>query len=281
MRGMAIGALSLALLSSPAAGQGQERPGVPEIRHHLLASKNVDEEYSILVSLPEGYATSQRTYPVLYVLDAEKSFGLARDVVDWLSWANEMPRMIVVGIAYGETTRDWWQKRSRDLTPSADRGKLWGEWPLAGGSEAFRRFLSLELFPFIESEYRPSGDRVLVGLSFGALFGAHDLLRTDRLFARYLLVSTPFAWDQDAIFETEAEYGAGTTSLPATVYSALGTEDEAAVTEPWHRFNAQFTARGYAGLRFQSEAFQGETHISVFPIALTHGLKWLFQATSG
>jgi uncharacterized protein len=279
MRWTTIGVLSLALLSPAPKCQAQDRPGVPEIRHHLLASKNVDEEYSILVSLPDGYATSQSTYPVLYVLDAEKTFGLARDVVDWLSWAREMPRMIVVGISYGETTRDWWQKRSRDLAPWPDRGKLWGEWPLAGGSDAFRRFLSLELFPLIEREYRASSDRALVGISLGGLFGAYDLFLPDRLFGRYLLVSAAYAWDRDAVFRTEAEWSAQSTSLPVAVYSALGTEDEEAVKEPWHRFNAQLTGRGYAELRFQSEVFQGETHISVFPIALTHGLKWLFAGS--
>jgi uncharacterized protein len=277
MRRLTLSALCLAFLSPAPGCLAQDRPGVPELRHHLLRSTNVDEEYSILVSLPEGYAASERTYPVLYVLDAEKSFGLARDVVDWLSWAREMPRMIVVGISYGEGTADWWQKRSRDLTSRPDRSKIWGEWPLAGGADAFRRFLSGELFPLIDSQYRAGPDRVLVGLSFGGLFGAYDLLSPDRLFGRYLLVSPAYGWDYDAILGTEADFGASSRSLPVRVYSAIGTEDEPAVTEPWKRFNAQLTARGYGDLRFHSEEFGGETHISVFPVALTHGLKWLFK----
>jgi len=281
MRWTAIGAFGLALVSPSPECLAQDPPGVPEIRHHLLSSRNVDEEYSILVSLPEGYAGSQAAYPVLYVLDAEKSFGLARDVVDWLSWAREIPRMIVVGIAYGESTQQWWQKRSRDLTPFPDRSKIWGEWPLAGGGGAFRRFLALELVPFIESQYRANADRVLVGISLGGLFGAYDLLSSDRLFGRYLLVSPAYGWDYDAILKTETDHSGSSASLPASVYSALGTEDEEAVREPWHRFNAQITGRGYDGLRFRSEVFEGETHISVFPIALTHGLKWLFEDQGG
>ncbi|NJD18125.1 MAG: alpha/beta hydrolase [Gemmatimonadetes bacterium] len=276
MRCLTIPALCLAWLATALPCPAQDRPGVPDLRHHLLQSKNVDEEYSILVSLPEGYAASERTYPVLYVLDAEKSFGLARDVVDWLSWAREMPRMIVVGISYGEGTAEWWQKRSRDLTSRQDRSKLWGEWPLAGGADAFRRFLSGELFPLIESQYRAGPDRVLVGLSFGGLFGAYDLLSPDRLFGRYLLVSPGYAWDYEAILGTESAFSAGSSALPAVVYTAIGTEDEPAVVEPWRRFNAQLEARSYAGLRFHAEEFEGETHISVFPVALAHGLKWIF-----
>jgi predicted alpha/beta superfamily hydrolase len=280
MRWTTIGALSLALCSPASPCQAQEWSGVPELRHHLMSSTNVDQEYSILVSLPEGYTASQNSYPVIYVLDAEKSFGLARDVADWLSWAREMPRTIVVGIAYGGSTQEWWQKRSRDLAPWPDRSKVWGEWPLAGGSEAFRRFLSLELIPFIEGEYRASADRVLVGISLGGLFGAYDLLSPDRLFGRYLLVSPAYAWDHDGILQMEADYSGRSTSLPASVYSAIGAEDEEAVREPWHRFNAQFAGRGYTGLRFHTEVFEDETHVSTFPVALTHGLKWLFASGS-
>jgi len=277
MRWLSLMVMFLAWLAPASRCLGQDPPGVPELRYHPFASANVDEEYSILVSLPEGYAESESTYPVLYVLDAEKSFGLARDVVDWLSWAREIPRMIVVGIAYGESTQDWWQKRSRDLTPWPDRSKIWGEWPLAGGADAFRRFLALELIPFIESRYRASTDRILVGLSLGGLFGAYDLLSSERLFGRYVLISPAYGWDYDAILKTESNFSAGSPSLPAVVYSAVGTEDEQAVLDPWNRFNAQVTARNYGRLRFHSEVFEGETHISVFPAALTHGLKWLFE----
>jgi predicted alpha/beta superfamily hydrolase len=266
----------LVLCHSPGIG-GQDAPGVPDIRQQLLTSQNVEEEYLILVSLPEGYAASQREYPVLYVLDAEKSFGLARDVADWLSFRREVPRMIVVGISYGESTEAWWQKRSRDLTPSQDESKIWGEWPLAGGADAFRQFLRAELIPYVEREYRADGNRALVGLSLGGLFGAYDLLSPDRLFHRYILVSPAFPWNYDEILKTEASFSESSTSLPAIVYSALGTADEEATIQSWHRFNAQITGREYEGLSFFPETFEGETHLSVFPVALTHGLKWAFQ----
>ena len=266
----------LVLCHSPGIG-AQDAPGVPDIRQHLLTSENVDEEYLILVSLPDGYSTSQREYPVLYVLDAEKSFGLARDVADWLSFRREVPRMIVVGISYGESTEAWWQKRTRDLAPSQDESKIWGEWPLAGGADAFRRFLGAELIPLIEREYRADGSRALVGLSLGGVFGAYDLFSPDRLFNRYILVSPAFPWNYDEILKTEASFSESSTSLPATVYSALGTEDEEVTIQSWHLFNAQIMGREYEDLSFLPETFEGETHLSVFPVALTHGLKWAFR----
>ena len=35
--------------------------------------------------------------------------------------------------------------------------------------------------------------------------------------------------------------------------------------------------RNYEGFRFTSKIFTGETHVSVFPVALTHGLKTVFR----
>jgi hypothetical protein len=35
--------------------------------------------------------------------------------------------------------------------------------------------------------------------------------------------------------------------------------------------------RKYEGLKFITQMFKGETHISVYPVALTHGLKAVFK----
>ena len=170
MRGAApLIAAGILLLASQARAQDASR--IPDIREHLLSSENVDQEYLIQVALPDGYAESEREYPVLYVTDGEKSFGLARDVSAWLAHGREVPRMIVVGISYGESAEAWWQKRSRDLSPSKDESEIWGPWPMAGGADSFRKFLSAELFPLIEETYRTRSDRSYVGLSFGGLFG--------------------------------------------------------------------------------------------------------------
>jgi len=112
----------------------------------------VGDEYVIDVHLPASYESGADDFSVFFVLDADKSSGMARDIVDWLSWSEEIPPLIVVGISYGGSVGEWWQKRSRDFTPTRDSSKIWGEWPLAGGAEAFKVFLREELFPFRYSE---------------------------------------------------------------------------------------------------------------------------------
>jgi predicted alpha/beta superfamily hydrolase len=86
-----------------------------------IESKSVPgENYIIQVGLPIGYSPSKRSYPVLYVLDGDKSFGMTKEIADWLMWSNEIRDIIVIGISYGKGTDIWWEKRARDYTHCND-----------------------------------------------------------------------------------------------------------------------------------------------------------------
>ena len=61
---------------------------------------------------------------MLYVLDADMLFELTAGTADLLAWRREIPELIVIGISYGGSRKDWWAKRSRDMTPTPDRSKV-------------------------------------------------------------------------------------------------------------------------------------------------------------
>ena len=91
-------ALAFCALSAEGTAQVAQHPNS---RAHLLSSAQVRDSFRISVGLPTSYGRdTTRRYPVLYVLDADKSFGIARDVADWLAWAGEVEPVIVVGIGY-------------------------------------------------------------------------------------------------------------------------------------------------------------------------------------
>ena len=65
-----------------------------------IESKYVKQEnYLIQVGLPIGYQHSDKSYPVLYVLDGDKSFGMTKEITDWLTFDKEIKDIIVVGIS--------------------------------------------------------------------------------------------------------------------------------------------------------------------------------------
>lgn len=270
-------ALLLAIAhQGPACAQ---QPAVlPNTRAHEIVSRRVPDRYLIDVGLPAGYASdTSRKYPVLYVLDGDKSFGLARDVADWLAWSGEIEPIIVVGISYGQ---GWWSKRARDMTLGPDRARVWGDFPTAGGASRFTAFLREELIPFVDITYRSDADRrALAGLSLGGLYGAIALFTEPALFNRFILVGPAFAWDSMSIGRLESEFAADSTRarrLSALVYTAIGENDDEHVPGPWRDLVATIRARSYPGLTLHDEVLSGETHISAWPIGLTRGLRRLF-----
>lgn len=236
--------------------------------------------YKLYVSLPNGYAESADRYPVVYLLDADYSFAIARNIVEHLSDRDDLPRLILVGIGYDGPLR-YRENRTRDYTPSfTPTGGYGPEYQaLSGGAPAFRDFIEAELIPFIEDDYRVSADRTLVGHSFGGLFGSWVAVTRPDLFARYLLVS-PSLWYHDRmVFDVEEEYSRNHDDLNASIYAAVGSRERNSQRDmraDLHEFTDLLGSRRYPGLTLRVDVLEDETHNSVFPRALSNGLRTLF-----
>ena len=235
------------------------------------------ENYIIQVGLPAGYSKSTRKYPVLYVLDGDKSFGMTKEITDWLMWDGEIRDIIVVGISYGKGTAEWWEKRARDYTQYKDT--VYYHYPNAGGADDFLSFIGQELLPAINGRYRTNPDSsAIMGISFGGLLSSYILFARPALFKGYIIISPALFWNNDSILNTENDYFRKSRELDKSVYLAYGSLDSNDWTiNPSNDFIREVESHKYAGLNFKTEVFKGETHISVYPMALTHGLKMLFR----
>jgi predicted alpha/beta superfamily hydrolase len=265
-------------LQAQTAKPQQKQVALNNTEQFSIESKYVqDENYIIQVGLPGSYSQSDKSYPVLYVLDGDKSFGMTKEVTDWLSWDNEIRDIIVVGISYGKGTNVWWEKRARDYTQFKDT--VYYYYPNAGGADDFLRFIKNELFPAINKNYRTSqNSNAIMGLSFGGLLCSYILLSQPDMFKSYIIVSPSLFWNGNSILKTEADYYNKHKELNKIVYMAYGSSDDKDwVIDPTNELIRIMQAHKYDSLKFISQVFNGETHISVFPIALTHGLKMVFK----
>src|SRR5579884_349654 len=77
-----------------------------------LRSKTLKESRYLFIAKPAGYASGSDRYPVLYLLDGETHFRYTAAIVDFLAANDRIPKMLVVGIASGDS-----RKRTHDLTP--------------------------------------------------------------------------------------------------------------------------------------------------------------------
>jgi predicted alpha/beta superfamily hydrolase len=237
----------------------------------------VGENYMIQVGLPFSYYHSDKSYPVLYVLDGDKSFGMTKEITDWLMWDNEIRDIIVIGISYGKGTNIWWEKRARDYTQYKDT--VYYYYPNAGGANNFLSFIKNELFPIVNKNYRTNQDsNAIIGLSFGGLLGSYVLFTQPDMFKDYIIISPSLFWNGNSILKTEADYFIRQKELNKIVYMAYGSLDNKDwVINPTNELIKVLQIHKYEGLNFIQEVFKGETHISVYPVALTHGLKAAFK----
>ena len=264
--------------------------------HHLTSSEVAGQEYRIQVALPASYGSDPgRHYPVFYVLDADMLFGTAVDVSRALALGQELPEVIVVGVGYPvEAFVETVGVRVRDFTPTADsawmaerfaRGNLPGMPPPAGtgGGDAFLRFLSTELVPFVERRYLTTpGDRGLFGHSHGALFALHAFLAQPDLFRRYVVSSPSLWWDGGELLGriAHAERGPG---VAARIYLSVGSEEQSTPADERLRMidNVQ-TVRtalerpGWEEVHVEGGVLDGESHLSVPTAALSRGLRSVY-----
>jgi predicted alpha/beta superfamily hydrolase len=245
-----------------------------------ITSKYVaGEDYIIQVGLPIGYAPSKKSYPVLYVLDGDKSFGMTKEIADWLMWSKEIKDIIVVGISYGQGMDAWWQKRARDYSHCADTINV--KWVKeAGGADNFLKFVKNELFPVINQNYKTNQDSIaIMGLSLGGMLGTYILFTQPELFKGYIIIAPSLGWNNNSILKMEDEFYKNHKELNKLLYMAYGSLDnnKVLVVNPSKDFMQTLQKRNYTGLKFVPEVLEGETHISVYATALTHGLKTIFK----
>jgi predicted alpha/beta superfamily hydrolase len=174
-----------------------------------IKSSKTDREYQVSVALPRGYEASTASYPVLFALDANGELGTVVETARLLQLEGLIPELVVVGIGYPVGHYfDAIGKRVLDLTVSEDpefQATLIKTLPAfpepdgTGGAALFLQFLTEELIPLMEKEYRvdPS-NRALLGHSFGGLFAFYALLHGEGGFHRFL-VSSPALWWDDRV----------------------------------------------------------------------------------
>jgi enterochelin esterase-like enzyme len=104
---------------------------------------------SYQVHRPRNYDLDNARYPVLLVLDGLEHFQHVSATVDLLSSAGKIPKMLVVGIPNNNNSR------YRDLSNI----------PAAPGASGLLKFITEELAPKIDRDYRTRPYRILVGWS--------------------------------------------------------------------------------------------------------------------
>lgn len=247
-----------------------------------ITSKINGVTYPIFIALPGSYFTTEKTYPVVYMLDAYSSFGIMVQMARLLAFDKELPEVIIVGISSERGSKEFNYSRARDFTPTQIQPEKLPEeyrstFPVSGGAEKFLGFIKDELIPYVESNYRFSpGDRTIEGHSLGGLFVFYSLFKEPSLFKRYIAISPALLWDNGLLLKQEEKFSKDHNSLASIIYTAVGSLESELFKGPWKQLISNLKSRGYDGVKLKSEIAEGETHYTIIPYIVTHGLKSVF-----
>jgi predicted alpha/beta superfamily hydrolase len=244
---------------------------LPGSEVHVLHSDAVGDDFEISVFEPPAGVLG--SLPVVYCTDANNRIGTPAEIVRGLQTGAEIPpvRLVCVGTS--------------EIVGMDVRG---------GGADAFLEFLTNELQPWIAANYDVSDDTTLIGNSMGGLFATYTLFHRPASFRRYVIGSPWLTWNRDVSTSYEAAYAANHNDLDATVFLAAGADEEvlppampeamlgefrgADTAELTRQLGAALETRGYPSLRVTTRIFPEQTHFTMGPIMLAHGLRNVFTA---
>ncbi len=169
----------------------KEYDPIAEVVSEEFYMPQLDRSRKVWVLLPYDYYVSDKSYPVLYLQDAQNLFNEGSNYGNWeidkkLSVLAEYGRgdVIVVAIEHGS------EDRIREYIFDNDH--------VANGSEGkkYIRFITDTLKPFVDQHYRTKSDRDNTGIggsSLGALISIYSGFLYPEVYSK-LLIFSPSLW---------------------------------------------------------------------------------------
>lgn len=245
-----------------------------------VKSTSLGENRVLNIYLPLGYKENDSdAYPVVYLLDG----GIDEDFIHVAGlyqissseWIQRVKPSIIVGITNVDRLRDF-----TFLSSFKDERE---KFKTSGHSDKFMTFLCHELPNFIDSIYRTTDERTLIGESLGGLMATQVFLKSPETFNRYVIISPSLWWDDGSLFNSDFK-SAGTKARNNTqVYIAVGQEGQNEGPRPHvmevdaRRLFDTMAAQNYSNVKIGFNLLKEENHSTVGHIALYSAIRG-FQA---
>jgi len=226
-----------------------------------IVSSILHEPRNMSIYLPDDYAYSDSKYPVLYLLDGGTHLQHAGGAADYLSTQGSIPDIIVVAIHNID--------RSRDFSPVHVDNI-----PTSGGAEKFLGFLSKELVPYMDENYRTAGFDILLGHSFGGTFIGYTLLAKPNLFDAYLAVS-PYLMFADNLVVKQASEKLKPFKDTKYFYMTVGNEDR--YFETLEEYSSIMKEKAGESVEFKYVKMMEENHGTTPYFTVFSGLRFIFN----
>jgi len=254
--------LVLNLIGYPQPNQDKNRMVIIG-EYKNFSSKILGEDFTYFIHLPNDYENTLKKYPVLYVLNTHmaSTAALAFATLDRLS-SEMIPEMILVGISNTGAASAYMPVNAKGETSDALH---------------FIEFLSKELLPYIDQNFRTEDFRILYGQSNTGLFTVYVLFTEPSLFNAYIAASPSLGWCLDYMKEkvSTVALDKGDLFKNKYLYMNYGRKDiQWLVNEPLLDFYEFLKDSAPKGFNLLLEDLPKDGHVPV--TSLNNGLLFIF-----
>jgi uncharacterized protein len=237
------------------------------IKEFTLQSASNGATYKIKIGLPSNYnETTTKKYSSIYVLDGEENFDFVANKCKEISGQYSVPNVLVVSIGYGKD-------RSIDYTPT----KVSSE---TGGGAEFLNFIEAQLIPRIEQDFSADttrSSRVILGHSYGGLFGAFALAVNNNLFGNYIILSPSIWFDNEVSLLLEKQNRINNKQKHQLVFLGIGElENAGRMQAPFEAFY-QILRDNYSDINLSKNREKDLDHMGSKNPNIIKGLNYYFQ----
>ncbi|MBI9041281.1 alpha/beta hydrolase-fold protein [Lutibacter sp.] len=166
-----------------------------DIQLKKFNSKMLNNERYLKIYVPPSYAIdSTKLYPVAIILDAEYLFDVYVGNAILFANKDEAPEQIIVGI-----NQNYYDERYKDCSYLKENSL-----PTEEGAN-FYRFISGELFQYLEENYRVSPFKTIVGTTLTANFTNYFLIEELPSFNAFININPYYALDMPLLIHQKAQ----------------------------------------------------------------------------
>jgi tetratricopeptide (TPR) repeat protein len=148
--------------------------------------------------------------------------------------------------------------------------------PTSGGADHFLRFISEELIPFVDENYRTKSFRILSGMSNSAFFTIYALMENPTLFSAYIASSpTLLGWFENRLSEIFEERNKKNEGLNRILYLIYGENDFPSILKAIPGFSRIMEENAPKSFIWDIKLVRDEGHVPYN--GLYEGLQFVFS----
>ncbi len=227
-------------------------------------SNALGESRELTIAFPASIEKNPtKKYPLLILLDGDYLFDPFYGALNYGTYWDDLPEMIVVGIS---------QNKNNERIEDSDYDEADGV-PTEKGAKFFE-FIGAELLPYLEKKYPVAPFRIIAGHDTTAGFLNFFLYKDNPIFNGYISLSPELAPDM----ENRIANKLASAKQPVAYYLSNGDGDIKDLQESIKKLDENIKQSDNSMLNYKFDTFKGASHYSLVLYSIPNALYHIFDA---